>query len=129
MDEPIEQKESRKEKKRHWFLTTWLILLAVGNIAVAIIYLLRLNAFSYMPAWVIPVELVTVLFNLVGIIALFMWKRWGFWLLCGTCIISFIVNLSLGLSIGLSILGLIGLPVLFGILQIGRENKGWTQLE
>jgi hypothetical protein len=41
----------------------------------------------------------------------------------------FAVNLAIGLDIISAILGLVGVAVLFGALHIGKENKGWTQLE
>jgi hypothetical protein len=46
-------------------------------------------------------------------------------------VVSTIVILCLNLSIGLgpeSVLGLISVGVLYGVLQIGKENKGWPQL-
>ena len=33
------------------------------------------------------------------------------------------------LSIGSALAGIAGIAVLFGVLQIGKENKGWTQLD
>lgn len=36
------------------------------------------------------------------------------------------LNRDLG---GLSILGLVGIAILYGVLQISDENKGWPQLE
>jgi hypothetical protein len=128
MEEVIKQEELTKIKSRHWFLTTWLILMILGNISGALTYILMPQAYSYLPGWIIPVNIAVSLINLGSIIALFLWKKWGFWLLCGTCISVFVLNLSIGVGIGPSILGLIGVPILFGVLQIGKEKKGWTQL-
>ena len=128
MNETIEQEEVTKGKSRHRFLTTWLILMIVGNIGGALTYTLLPDAFSYLPGWIIPINIVVSLINLGSIIALFMWKKWGFWVLCGTCISVFVLNLSIGVGIGSSILGLVGVPILFGVLQIGKEKKGWNQL-
>lgn len=128
MEETIEKEEVTKGKSRHWFLTTWLILMIVGNIGGTLTYILMPQAYSYLPGWIIPVNIAVSLINLGSIIALFLWKKWGFWLLCGTCISVFILNLSIGVGIGSSILGLLGVPILFGVLQIGKEKKGWAQL-
>jgi hypothetical protein len=34
----------------------------------------------------------------------------------------------LGLGV-LSFVGLVGIAMLYGVLHIGKENKGWSQLE
>lgn len=69
------------------------------------------------------------LFNIVCIIALFRWKKWGFWGLVCTSVFYFIVNLAIGVSPFVALLGLAGILLLYGILHIGREWKAWTQLE
>jgi hypothetical protein len=41
-----------------------------------------------------------------------------------------IINLNIGIGIGQSLGGLIGIAVLFGILQITKDGvSGWEQLE
>ena len=82
-----------------------------------------------MPGWAIPVLLVVSLFNVVFTIALFQWKRWGFWGFCATSVVALVVNLSIGLGIASALAGLIGVLLLYWVLQIGSENKGWLQLE
>jgi len=59
----------------------------------------------------------------------FRWKKWGFWGFALSSLIVFAVNLAVGLNITSAILGLVGVAVLFGVLHIDKENKGWTQLE
>ena len=39
------------------------------------------------------------------------------------------INLSLGLTVVQVALGLVGILILYGVLQIGDDKKGWTQLE
>ena len=68
-------------------------------------------------------------FNLVCAIALFQWKKWGFWGACGSSIVAIVVNLSIGLNPAAVVLGLLGVLLLYGVLHIGKENKGWPQLE
>jgi hypothetical protein len=128
MDETIEQEVSAKGKSRHWFLTTWLILMILGNIGGALTYILLPDAFANLPGWIIPVNIVVSLVNLGSIIVIFMWKRWGFWVLCGTATAVFILNIVIGVGVRTSLLGLVGVPLLFGVLHIGKEKKGWTQL-
>jgi hypothetical protein len=42
---------------------------------------------------------------------------------------AFALNLAIGVSIPQAIMGLAGIAILYGVLQIGGENKGWAQLE
>jgi len=120
-------------KKRHGCLTAWLILMLVANSVAALAYLLGRDAIQKqlpnMPDWAFPVLVVMCLFNLACAIALFRWKKWGFWGFCVSSVIALAVNLSIGLGVGQSLCGLIGVALLYGVLQIGKENKGWPQLD
>ena len=123
----------KEGKKRHGCLTAWLILMLVVNSLTALIYLFGRDAIQKqlpnMPTWVFPVLIVMTLFNIVCAIALFRWKKWGFWGFCVSSVVALTVNLSAGLGIGQSLGGLIGVAIFFGVLQIGKENKGWPQLD
>jgi hypothetical protein len=105
----------------------------IASAASALIYLLGrelvLQALPNAPGWAFPVLIVFSLFNLVCAVALFKWKKWGFWGCCVSSIVALVVNLSVGLGIGQSLAGLVGVLVLYGVLNIGKENKGWPQLE
>jgi hypothetical protein len=81
------------------------------------------------PGWTFPVLIVFSLFNLVCVIALFQWKKWGFWGSYGSSVVAVVVNLSIGLNPASVFLGLLGVLLLYGVLHIGKENKGWPQLE
>ena len=82
-----------------------------------------------MPAWALIVLGVVAVFNLVCAIALFNWKKWGFWGFIISSIVTLVINLNIGLGVAQSLSGLIGVAVLYGVLQIGKENKGWPQLD
>ena len=71
---------------------------------------------------------ISTVLNMVFAVALFKWKKWGFYGFIGTTIIAGIVNLSLGIG-PLSLLGFSGIPILYGILRIGNERAGWHQLD
>lgn len=62
-------------------------------------------------------------------IALFKWKKWGFWGFAVSGFAILVVGIAGGYGIGNSLPGLIGLAVLYSVLHIGKENKGWPQLE
>ena len=121
------------KKQRHGCLTAWLTLMIIGNSAGALTNILGSQAikqaFTAAPGWAIPVLTVLSIFNLVCAIALFKWKKWGFWGFLVSSIVAFLVNLSIGLGIGQSLFGLVGIVLLYAVLHIGKEKKGWSQLE
>jgi hypothetical protein len=123
-----------EEMKRHGCLTAWLVLMIIANSGAALMYLMWSDTIrtglSNVSGWVYPVMMIVFcLFNIVCIIALFQRKRWGFWGYCGSSAVTFVVNLSVGLAIVTAITGIIGVLLLYGALNIGKENKGWLQLE
>ena len=137
-----EEKRIKEVKSRHGCLMAWLILIIIMNSAVALMYLinpLRRGMISQIlpnvPVWVSIVSIVISIFIVVCAIALLLWKKWGFWGICATSVVSLIVNLSVGSSgIGQVLFSvfncLLGVVLLFGVLHIGKkENKGWPQLK
>ncbi len=85
-------------KKRHGCLTAWLVFMIVANSAVALIYILGSEGIRQtlpnIRGWSFSVVIVMSLFNLVCVIALFQWKKWGFWGACASTIMTTVVNLS-----------------------------------
>jgi len=105
----------------------------VANSASALIYLLgsetiRRNV-PTMPPWAFPVLILMGIFNLVCAIALFRWKKWGFWGFVASALVTFFLNLTIGLGLGSAFFGLLGVAILYGVLHIGKEEKGWSQLD
>ena len=121
------------QKQRHGCLTAWLVLMIVANSATFLMYILRgqviKQAFPKAPGWAFTVLTVFSAFNLVCAIALFKWKKWGFWGFVVSGIVAFTVNLEIGLGIGQSLFGLLGIVLLYAVLNIGKDKKGWPQLE
>jgi hypothetical protein len=121
-------------KQRHGCLTAWLILMLIANSATALLYLftadaIRRNLPHQPPSWLFPLLIVFALFNVVCAIALWQWKKWGFWGFLFSSIVALFANISAGLGAGTALLGLLGIAILYAALQIGNENKGWPQLE
>jgi hypothetical protein len=81
------------------------------------------------PGWAFPVLAIGGIVNVVCAIALFQWKKWGFFGFIATAAVAFVVNLMIGINILQALLGLVGIAVLYWVLQMGKEKKGWTQLE
>ena len=120
-------------KQRHGCLTAYLVFMMIANSATALIYLLgsetiRRNV-PKMPEWAFPALIFVGIFNLVCAIALFRWKKWGFWGIVTSAVATFFLNLSFGIGLGSAFLGLLGVAILYGVLHIGGEEKGWSQLD
>ena len=120
-------------KQRHGCLTAFLVVGIIMNAIASLMNLLggamiRQN-FPDAPSWALPVLGIGGVFNIVCLIALFQWKKWGFYGAVASGILAFVVNLAVGLNIVQALLGLVGIAVLYGVLQIGADKKGWTQLE
>ena len=70
-----------EQKKRHGCLTAWLVLMLVANSEAVLIYTLgsagvRQN-YPNAPDWAFPVLEVIGIANVVCVVALFKWKKWG----------------------------------------------------
>jgi hypothetical protein len=122
-----------KTKNRHGCLATYLILLLVVFAGTAIVYIAQatiLKSDLKGPAWKTPVELALNLVGIICVIALFRWKKWGFWGICGLSVVTLAVNILSGENVYLSVTGLLGIAIIFGVLNIGgKDDKGWTQLD
>ena len=79
--------------------------------------------------WLIPVLAALAAVNVACAVAIFLWKKWGFYGFAATSAVAFVVNLALGINFVQALFGLIGLAILYGVLQIGSANKGWPQLD
>jgi hypothetical protein len=121
------------QKNRHGCLTAFLIFIIIVNSLTALIYLIGGNAviqaLPNIPSWALIVMGILAVFNLVCAIALFKWKKWGFWGFFFSSIIALFLNISIGFGIGQSLIGLLGIAILYGVLHIGKDNKGWPQLD
>jgi len=122
-------------KKRHGCVTAWLVLMIVANSAVALLYLFAGNFITkYSPnSMSTGILILLALFGIANVIfavLLLQWKKWGFFGFVISAIGSLIINLSIGLSPGQSLLGLVGIGVLYGVLQIKQDDvSAWDNLE
>ena len=114
-------------KQRHWYLTAWLILMIIAN---SIIVLSRLKAMTIKPSppnsphpWTFAIA------NVVFLVALFQWKKWGFLGYVATNILIMVSGLLTGWHIGRFLLQVLWVLILYALLQIGKEKRAWAQLE
>lgn len=122
-----------EQKKRHGCLTATLVGMIVINSAISLMLLFAgsviKQTFIGIPSWALVVMWFFAVFNLVCAIALFKWKKWGFWGFIFSNIVAVFFYLAIGVGIWQSLRGLIGIAILYGVLQIGGDKKGWIQLE
>jgi hypothetical protein len=122
-------------KQRHGCVTAWLVLMIIANSLTAIIYLFASEMITKNLSMDISNSMIMLLgilgiANVVFSIMLFQWKKLGFWGFIITSIGALIVNLSIGLGIVQSLFGLAGIAILYGVLQIKKDNiPAWENLE
>lgn len=123
-------------KSRHGCLTTWLALMIIANALTVLSYVILMlprgavqSVRLHTPAWALLVLAVSCMANVIFAVALFKWKRWGFFGLLVTTILALVINLRIGIKPALVVLGLCGIVILYAVLQIGGEKKGWDQLD
>ncbi len=119
---------------RHGCLTAWLILIIIfstlGAIARLFITFTATWHRVWAPDWFIPAMLITFLLNVAAVacaVALFRWKKWGFY---GYVIVK-AIDIIIGLLLGSpsAAFGVLGVVILFGLLHMGGPNKAWHNLE
>jgi len=131
-------------RQRHGCVTSWLTLMIIANSLIAMSYLFASGTITKSlpnaPVWVFRVSGVVALANVVFAVALFRWRKWGFWGFVAVTVLALLLNLIAifspnqspnrtfgGLFVILS--APLGVAILYGVLQIGRENNGWRQME
>lgn len=123
-----------KENKRHLFLTIWLSLLVISNLLLGLSYLIRTESIHQLvptaPLWVIKIEGGFMLFNFICAVALFQYKKWGFWGFCITAVIACFLNVFYcGVSLLVAVMsGIFSILLLYFALNVGQERKAWTKL-
>ncbi len=121
-----------QERKRHGLLTLWLVLVIGANFLEALRhYILQdeiREIFPEAPEWVFVVLLLAGAANVVFGIALFLWKKWAFWGLLCISLLQAVLYIYLGVGLQALVFVLV-VVVLYFVLQLGGEQRGWYQLE
>lgn len=122
-------------KQRHGCVTAWLVLMIIANSLTAMIYFFSSEMITKNLSMDVSNSMIILLgiiciANVIFSVMLFQWKKLGFWGFIITSIGAFIVNLSIGLGIVQSLFGLVGIAILYGVLQIKKDNiPAWDNLE
>ena len=121
--------------QRHGCVTAWLIFMIIINSLIAVIYLFASSFISNNS----PIHISRTMIILLGVfcvinvafaVMLLQWKKIAFWGFAGTGVVALIINLSIGMGIGQSLGGLIGVAILYGVLQIKKNGvTTWKNLE
>jgi cytochrome bd-type quinol oxidase subunit 2 len=130
---PIHGQYTTGTEAASWLPHRYLVFMIIANSATTLMYLVGAEdirrKIPEIPQWSFPVLIVGAILNLVFAIALLRWKKWGFWGFVATSVVIFLVNLSLGFTLGPALVGLLGVAILYGVLHIGKERQGWSQLD
>ncbi|OGV70077.1 MAG: hypothetical protein A3K19_27610 [Lentisphaerae bacterium RIFOXYB12_FULL_65_16] len=122
-----------ESKKRHGCLAAYLIFMMVICTTGAGVYLLAGNFVARgnpeIPAALRPVFAVINLLAAVCAVALWRWKKWGFWGFVIMGVLGGILNTYLTRSLITALMVPLSILIMYGILHIGGERKGWRQLE
>jgi len=128
-----------RRKERHGCLSVllWLLMLVQSlSLLVQVFYYQSLNhGLFHLAPWVQPVMLALIAFDLTCLIAIYFWKKWGFYGVVVSRLMSLIYYLIIALhwgnphTLGLGLYQVAGLIVIYIALQMGGSNKGWDQLE
>ncbi len=118
-------------RKRHGCLTVWLFLIIIANLLAIIVLATGMMSATEqleLPVWYVPVVILLSVIEIVFAVALFRWKKWGFWGFAVFTAASVIISAVNGDFYSV-ISGVISLAILYGVLNIGGENRAWPQLE
>ena len=117
---------------RHGCLTAFLVLIVVAHVGMALWYLAVLLGASNLPieipAPALAVLIAGGLFNVACAVALFRWRKWGFYGLCVSAVAVFVLNFALGLG-AQALLGLLAPLLLYATLVIGGDRQAWPHLK
>ena len=127
-------KESQP-KQRHGCVTAWLVLMIVVYTATMFYSMISTNAelnpyAMVIPEWIYFTLSAVSLANVIFAIMLLKWRKVVFWGFAATSLITMGLNIYAGLGVTQSIVGLVGVGVLFAILQIKEDGRSaWENLE
>ncbi len=118
--------------ERHGCVSAWLIFALVMNAIVALLYLYFANKPIQIPklsVLTLYCFIILLVLNLIFIAKLLKWKKSGFYGICVTTIIGFLINITVGLPPTPCIVGLLSIPILYGILQIKKGGiSAWDYM-
>jgi hypothetical protein len=125
------ENEETLEKHRHGCVTALLIFMMIANSASVILYffasefIIKSLAVELSDSDKIILSIFQIA-NLISCILLFQWKKIGFWLYVITDVAVVVLNIYQGKGISQLWSALIGIALLFGVMQISTKNRKTT---
>lgn len=130
------ENEKTLEKHRHGCVTALLIFMMISYSSSVFLYFFDLEFFSKTLSIDISDadKIILSIFqiaNLISCILLFQWKKIGFWLYVITDVAVVLLNIYQGKGISQLWSALIGIALLFGVMQITTKSKKntWDNLD
>ena len=120
--------------KRHGCVTAWLYMIIITSSIVFGLFLALNEIFRmFFSVDSKPLMLwvgISTVCNLTCAILILQWKKIGFWGYAFLSLAAVIVNIFYEASIGQTLYGLLGVAILYGLLQIKKDNVStWERLE
>ena len=128
----MSDRSSIDRPKRHGCLTVWLVILIVSRLFFLMSTLgtypdLQKQIPGATPLLIGLLYLCAVA-EIIFAIALFRWRRWGFYGFAASVVVALLLNLVMGIQLWNDLPGLAAVVVLFILLQLGKENRAWKHL-
>lgn len=119
-----------EQTDRWWLASAWLWLIVLANFLVAVVLVIALvrHLPTNTPLLVLTYALTSSALQIVCILAIFRWHRWGWWGLLVIGIATFFVNVVTGRGL-LSLAGLAGVIITFLVLKGGGQLAAWPRLK
>jgi hypothetical protein len=119
------------KKQRHGCVTSLLIFLMIVNSASILLYLFAADFLknSLSLDLTLSDKIILIIFqiaNFVSCFLLFQWKKIGFWAYVISNLVIVILNIYQGKGISQLWSALIGIAIMFGVMQITNKNKKTT---
>ena len=119
-------RKTYREGQRNGLLTLFLVCMIFGYTILAVILLIPNTEIS-MLGWIPISVMLCCMVNIICGVALFRWKKWGFFGILAVSCLSFSWALyEYGFLSACN--SLIKVALLFALLHVGKDNKAWLRL-
>lgn len=126
----LKEEQIMEKRQRHPLATVWLIFMLIANLlALVWVFFLALGTttITLLPIWQYGVICMTPVLNVIAVAKMLKWNRLGFYIYCFTTVCGLILSIVLGINLLLVLLSLVGLGILYGVLQLGSPST-WEQM-